>query len=140
MRQHLEPGACPGDVVCACWNASYGCMILGNPHADLSQKWDGFHFKRAVLVIAAPRGTCLITASRPSLCLHSDQRHQARPSPRKRAVYLDRRPEQDFILISTECDSENITLGCHSAGKRLFRSVNREITSCKKMLFKCWMC
>lgn len=45
-------------------------------------------------------------------------------------VYLDSGPEQDFIVISVECDSENITLGFHSAGKLLFSSVNREITSC----------
>lgn len=110
-----------------------------------SQRWDWFPFTRAVLVIAAPRGTCLIAALRPSLCLRSDQRHQARPPPREHTVYLDRRPEEGFILVSAECDGENTTLGRHSAGQRLFRSVNREITPCmrseaeKKMLSKCWM-
>lgn len=43
-------------------------------------------------------------------------------------VYLESRPEQDFIVISAECDSENITLGFHSARKLLLVSVNREIT------------
>lgn len=46
-------------------------------------------------------------------------------------VYLDSGPEQDFIVISAEGDSENITLGFHPAGKLLFSSVNREITSWK---------
>lgn len=45
-------------------------------------------------------------------------------------VYLDSGPEQDFIVISVKCDSENIALGFHSAGKLLFSSVNKEITSC----------
>ena len=44
-------------------------------------------------------------------------------------VYLDSGPEQDFIVISVEGDSENITLGFHPAGKLLLGSVNREITS-----------
>lgn len=46
-------------------------------------------------------------------------------------VYLDSGPEQDFIVISVEGDSENITLGFQPAGKLLFSSVNTEITSCK---------
>lgn len=46
-------------------------------------------------------------------------------------VYLDSTPEQNFIVISVECDSENITLGFHSAGKLLFNSVNTEMTSSK---------
>ena len=46
-------------------------------------------------------------------------------------VYLDSRPEQDFAVISAEGDSENITLRFHAAGKLLFSSVNREITSHK---------
>lgn len=47
-------------------------------------------------------------------------------------VYLDSGPERDFIVISVEGDSENITLGFHPAGKLLFSSVNREITSRKR--------
>lgn len=47
-------------------------------------------------------------------------------------VYLDSRAEQDFIVISAECDSENITLGFRSARKLLLSSVNREITSWKE--------
>ncbi len=55
-------------------------------------------------------------------------------------VYLDSGPEQGFIVISVEGDSENITLGFQPAGKLLFSSVNREIKSCthsggKKGLF-----
>lgn len=34
-------------------------------------------------------------------------------------------------MISAERHGENITLGFRPAGKRLFRSVNREITSCR---------
>ena len=46
------------------------------------------------------------------------------------AVYLDgKTPEQDFIVISVEGDSENITLGFRPAGKLLSGRVNREITS-----------
>lgn len=46
-------------------------------------------------------------------------------------VYLDSGPEQDFIVISVEGDSENITLGFQPAGKLLFSSVNTESASCK---------
>lgn len=48
-------------------------------------------------------------------------------------------------MISAERRSENITLGFRPAGKRLFRSVNREITSCRpkgaeqKMLCHRWV-
>lgn len=51
-------------------------------------------------------------------------------------VYLDSGPEQDFIVISADGDSENITLGFHPAGKLLFSSVNREITSWKHSVGK----
>lgn len=85
---------------------------------------------RALLVIAAPRGTALITSAIRSAS----------------AVYSDRRPEQDFTRISTEWDSENITWGCRSAGKRLFCRLNRgESSHCtqsgaeKEMPSQCWM-
>jgi len=42
-------------------------------------------------------------------------------------IYLD----SDFIAISVEGDSENITRGLHPAEKLLFSSVNREVTSHK---------
>lgn len=54
-------------------------------------------------------------------------------------VYLDSGPEQDFIVISVEGDSENITLGLHPVGKLLFSSVNREITSHKHSGGKKWL-
>lgn len=85
---------------------------------------------RALLVIAARRGTALITSAIRSAS----------------AVYSDRRPEQDFTRISAEWDSENITRGCRSAGKRLFCRLNRgESSPCtqsgveKKMPSQCWM-
>lgn len=130
------------DLVCARWNNSYGRMIpnsrnttcwslpeIGRVSHCASAGQRGL--RRAALVITAPQG---------SLCDHSSSLHSlftfwsATPSPIipvQMDVYLDSGPEQDFIVISVEGDSENITLGFHPAGRLLFSSVNREITSRK---------
>lgn len=136
------------DLVCARWNYSYGRMI---PNSRNTTCWSlpeigrvsncasvGLRsLRRAALVITAPQG---------SLSDHSFSLYtlftfwSAKPSPIipvQMDVYLDSGLEQDFIVISVEGDSENTTLGFHPAGKLLFSSVNREITS-RKHRFGRW--
>lgn len=139
----FEPQACmKSDLVCARWNNSYGRMI---PNSRNTTCWSLPEIGRVsrcasvgqrglwkpALVIIAPRGSL----SDQSSSLHTLFTYwSATPSPLipiQMDVYLDSGPEQDFIVISVEGDSENITLGFHSAGKLLFSSVNREITSHK---------
>lgn len=139
----LEPQACmKSDLVCAGWNNSYGRM---NPNSRNTTCWSFPEIgpvshcasvgqrglQREALVITAPQG---------SLSDHSSSLHtlftfwSATPSsiiPVQMDVYLDSRPEQDFIVISVEGDSENITLGFQPARKLLLSRVNTKITHCK---------
>lgn len=114
-------------------------QILGIPHVDHSQiglvsdcaSAGQSGLRRAALVITAAQG-CLSDLSSSLHTLFTFW--SATPSPIipiQMDVYLDRGPEQDFIVISVEGDSENMTLGFNPAGKVLFSSLNREITSHK---------
>lgn len=125
----FEPQACmKSDLVCACWNNSYGRMIPNSRNttcrslpeigwvshcASAGQRGS----RRADLVITAPQGS----SSEHTSSLHAlFTLWSATPSPvipEQLDVYLDGRPEQDFVVISVPGDSENITLGFQSAGE-----------------------
>lgn len=137
--QHFEPQACmKSDLVCAHWNNSYGCMILNSRNTTcwslpeigwVSRGPEGL--KESSSGHYSATGSLSDHSSSPLTLLTFWSATPSPIIPVQMDVYLDSGPEQDFIVISVECDSENITLGFHSAGKLLFSSINREITSCK---------
>lgn len=128
------------DLVFAHWNNSYSCMIPNSTNTTCwslpETGWVSSCLCGLQRLMKSSSGHYIATGS---LSDHSSSPltlftfWSTTPSPiipEQMDVYLDSGPEQDFIVISVECGSENITLGFHSAGKLLLSSVNREITSC----------
>lgn len=122
QMQPSEPQACvKSELLCAHWNNSYGYMI---PNSRNTTYWS---LQEIVLVShCALESRCghhsamgnLSELSSSPLTLFTFW--SATPSPIipvQMDVYLDSGPEQDCIVISVKCDSENIALGFHSAGK-----------------------